>query len=445
MTRFTALLTATLLTTQLPTLLACAAPCEKVQDSYTAFRKATVPVSAMSGPGAGVARTAASAGVVDGQAHLSLSVPYEIIDSMIAKELGRVPVLAIPLPEVAGASLGQLRLGVEAVRTQAAPAGELGFRVVVGLREGKRSVLSIDVDARVRPRVDPGHGTLAVSLAGKDIIELRPSLSGTARKQLGDWIWSKLPPLAKNFVDRNSVAKLAGQLADDLMKQAAHKLERELLDDLGELVHFEFDLPEELPIRAIGLTAAQRFLDIDLRTDLQVEHPLAAGHPRADGLHQNLIQVRLSGDAAAALANHAIRDGRIPGRWTLEGEPKDDGELYVGAGWADGKPDALEIHLFKLEGDCAHVVLRGKPALSIKGRELEIGTAQAKVESVVGSAKVKAGLFFSKTARRGIELLERTAASTEVEIGNTTMLAHIASAAVDGDEIVLGLRLAAKR
>src|SRR5690606_20517239 len=97
-----------------------------------------------------------------------------------------------------------------------------------------------------------------------------------------------------------------------------------------------------------------------------------------------------------------------------------------------------------LEGDCAHVVLRGKPALAVKGRELEIGTAQAKVESVVGSAKVKAGLFLSKTARRGIELLERTAASTEVEIGNTTMLAHIASAEVDGDEIILGLRLAAK-
>jgi hypothetical protein len=88
------------------------------------------------------------------------------------------------------------------------------------------------------------------------------------------------------------------------------------------------------------------------------------------------------------------------------------------------------------------VVLRGKPQLAVKGRELELGTEQAKVESVVGSAKVKAGLFFSKTARRGIALIERTAASTEVEVGSVAMTAHISAAQIVTDEVVLGLRLA---
>lgn len=413
-------------------LLACAAPCEKVQSSHTAFRKATLPTS----QGARATPDAS-----DNQPHLSVSIPYEVLDAMIAKELGRVPTLEIPLPEIAGASLGSLQLGVESVRMRQAPAGELGVRVGVGLREGKRTVLVVDVDARLRPRLNPQAGTLAVALAGRDIIELRPSISKQSRKQLGDWIWSKLPDAAKMFVDRNTVSNLAGELADELMRQAASKLERELLDDLGELVDFEFDLPEEVPLQAIALSSGERYLDIDLHTNLRVEKGLAPGHARQEGMHPNLIQARVSGDAIAALANHAIREGRIPGRWTLEGEPDPNGEVHAGVGWANGQVDALEIHLWKLDGDCAHVVLRGKPQLAVKGRELELGTEQAKVESVVGSAKIKAGLFFSKTARRGIELIERTAASTEVEVGAMAMTAQISAAQIATDEVVLGLHL----
>jgi hypothetical protein len=313
--------------------------------------------------------------------------------------------------------------------------------VTIGLVEGKRSVMSVDVDARVRPQLSPSSGSLSVALSGRDVIELKPSISAQSRKQLGDWIWSQLPGAAKMVVDRGTVSALAGELADQLMTQAARMLERDLLDDLGELARFEFDLPDELPISAISLSAGERYLNIDLRTSLRVAKGLAEHHERVDGLHPNLIQVRMSGDAIAALANHAIREGRIPERWTLGGEPDPAGEVYAGVGWAEGTPDPLEIHLWKLEGDCAHVILRGEPHLEVAGRELELGTNGAKVQSVVGSAKVRAGLFFSKTARRGVSLIERTAASTDVEIGASTMNAQIAAAAIAGDELVLGLRL----
>ena len=417
-------------------LLACATPCEKVKDSHTAFRKATLVSS-------GGARSTPESS--DNQPHMSVSIPYEVLDVMISKELKNLPKLAVPLPEVAGASLGNLQLAVDSVRARSAPAGELGVRVSVALREGKRTVLVVDVDARLRPRIDPKDGTVAVALAGKDIVDLKPSISKQSRKQLGDWIWSKLPQAAKMFIDRNAVGQLAGELADELMRQAADKLERELLDDLGELVAFEFDLPEEVPIRTIALHAGERHLDIDLHTPLRVEHGLAPGHARDASMHPNLIQARVAGDAIAALANFAITEGRIPGRWTLEGEPDPNGDVYAGVGWANGEPDALEIHLWKFESDCAHVVLRGEPRLAVKGRELELGTERAKVDSVVGSAKVRAGLFFSKTARRGIELIERTAASTQVEIGSATMTAQIAAATIAADEVVLGLRLSPTR
>jgi hypothetical protein len=352
-----------------------------------------------------------------------------------------LPTLKLPVPAVAGVSLGNLGVAVQSVRARPAPAGELGFRVTIGLMQGKKAVMTVDVDARVRPQLSPSSGTLSVALSGRDVIELKPSISAQSRKQLGDWIWSQIPPAAKMVVDRGSVGALAGELAEQLMNQASRLLERDLLDDLGELARFELDLPDELPISAISLSAQDRYLDIDLRTSLRVEHGLGEGHPRLDGMHPNLIQVRMSGDAIAALANHAIHEGRIPERWTLEGEPDPKGEVYAGVGWAEGTSDPLEIHLWKLDSDCAHVILRGEPHLGLVGRELELGANGAKVHSVVGSAKVRAGLFFSKTARRGISLVERTAASTEVEIGTNTMSAQIAAAQIAGDELVLGLRL----
>ena len=219
--------------------------------------------------------------------------------------------------------------------------------------------------------------------------------------------------------------------------------ELELLDSLGEFVQLEFELPPELPLSSIELRAGERSLELELRTTLQVEHGLGpAQAERVPGIHPNLVQLRLSGDTAAALLNNALREDRIPKRWTLEGEPDPAGSLHVGVGWAEGRHDALELHLWQLEGDCAHVILRGEPHLEVHGQQLELGTEQAKVEGVVGSAKVRAGLFFSKTARRGVELIERTAAATEVELGTTKMEARVAAGVRAGDEIVLGLRLA---
>lgn len=413
----------------------CASPCQKVQDSHDAFRRLNAPASVRGEQGP---RRVSGA-------HLSLSVPYELVDSLISAELGRVPTVKVPLPAVAGQSLGSLRLGVESVRTRQAPKGELGFRVIVGLRDGKKPVLSVNVDARVRPRLDPGAGSLSVALSGRDLIELEPSLDERGKAQLGDWIWSQIPGPARMLVDRATVTQLAGDLGDQLMKQAGSLLQRELLDDLGELARFELDLPEELPISAISLDAGERYLDIDLVTPLSVPEALPQTRGRVESLHPNLVQVRLSGDALAALANHAVREGRLPGRWTLEGEPDPQGEVHVGVGWAEGEADPLEILLWKLEGDCAHVILRAEPQIGVQQaegrRELVLGARQAKVDSVIGSAKIRAGLFFSKTARRGISLIERTTAQTEVEIGRETMALEVHVARVEGDELVLGLRL----
>ncbi|EDM75180.1 hypothetical protein PPSIR1_08112, partial [Plesiocystis pacifica SIR-1] len=123
-----------------------------------------------------------------------------------------------------------------------------------------------------------------------------------------------------------------------------------------------------------------------------------------------------------------------------------------GAGWAEGERDALELHLWNLEGDCAYVVLRGVPQIGVVPAsspggqpQLELAADSARVESVVGSFKVRAGLFFKRAALRGLSLAERTAAHTEVDIGGQTLRLSVHSAQRSGDELILGLRLGPAR
>ncbi|MCA9697632.1 MAG: hypothetical protein KC431_08915 [Myxococcales bacterium] len=421
-------------------LLGCA-PCKKVHASHDAFLRDTAPLTQP--------RNLNSIPDLSGP-HLSLSIPYEVLDAVVARELKKVPTAKVPLPQVSGVSLGTLTLAVDSVRARPAPKGQLGFRVIVGLRQGKKTVLQVNVDARVQPHLDPQAGELVVALSGKDVVALEPSLDANGRKQLGEWIWSQLPPAARMVVDKGAVSKIAGDVAAQLMRQAAETLRRELLDDLGELVRYELDLPEALPLSAISLQAGERHLDLDLQTLLKVAVPLPAppatgDHPRQAGLHPNLIQVRIAGDTMAALANHAIREGRIPERWTLAGEPDPQGPVYVGVGWAEGAPDPIEILLWTWADECAHVILRGEPHLKVNGKTLELGTPRARVEKVVGSFKVRAGLFFDKTARKGLPLIEQTAAATEIEIAGGAMAVEVAEAMVVGDEVILGLRLAQAR
>ncbi len=426
------LLTSTIAACLASLSLACASPCERVKQTRDEFLDAI--------EGSAAARPAPNS-----PAHLSLSLPNEVVDTLISAELERLPTASIPLPSVSGVSLGSMRVGIEQVRVRPAPSGQVGFKIVVGLREGKKTVLTLDLDARVRPKIDPGQGSITVALAGKDIVALEPSLGSKSKQQLGDLIWRQLPDAARMLIDKDAVGELASGIADQLLDRAADTVRRELLDDLGELARFEIDLPPELPIARVGLSAKEKYLDIDLITPLRVEQGLAPGHDRIQGIHPNLIQVRIAGDAAAALANRAIREGDLPERWTLEGEPDPKGDVIAGVGWAQGENKSLELHLWKLEDDCAYVVLRAEPSLRVQGTQLELGASEPKLDEVKGSFKIRAGLFFKRAAIRGLELVERTAATTEVELAGTKMQAQIHSAAVAGDELVLGLRIAPAR
>lgn len=400
-------------------LAGCAAPCKKVRDDRQAF----------------LDRSPAAR-----SPHLSLSVPFAVIDQMIAAQVGALPPVRVPMPAIAGVSSGALALRIERVRTRPAPPGQLGFVITAALSSGKTRVLGLDIEATVTPTVDPKSGEVVIALEGRSIRSIAPKLDRRGARELADFVWKQLPSAARMLTSKKQIEQLAAGASEELMREAFALVKRELLDDLGEITRIELDLPD-MPLAAADLSTAAEYLTIDVRTTLPVARGLGGPGGRVQGVHPNVVQVRIAGPTAAELANYAMETGDIPERWNMDGEPEDDGPLYAGLAWneAEGKP--LLLHLWSLDEDCAHVVMGATPRVSLAGEHLQLQTNDAKIERVEGPLKVRAGIWFSGLGRRSFAFVEQTAASFDFEVGGQPLSARVQSAALTGDELVLGLKL----
>ncbi len=402
---------------------ACAGPCKKVASQRRAFLE---PPAASSDP------------------HLRVSVPFDVVAVLMARELRQLESFRVPIPAVSGVSLGSVTGGVEQIRLVAAPPGQVGFVVKVALRSGRKKVLEVDLDARTTPRIDLETGTVSVALSAQDVRRVRPKLGPGARKSLRDFVWAELPSTVKTLVSKKQLEALLGGVTDQLLGEVAESVRRDLADEIGEVASFELELPD-LPLSALAVGSTQGALTLTGRTSLPVAHGVPE-RPRHASVHQNAVELRMSGELATALGNWAIDRGEIPGRYGLDGQPDPRGDFLANVGWARAEPKPLVVHLWTAEDgemarkkQCAHVQLRATPAITAGQGDLEISTRDAQVDQVEGSARVRAGVFFSGIGRQTFELVETVAGRFELDLGAEPLQASVHSAVIDGDELVLGL------
>lgn len=376
--------------------------------------------------------------------HLRVSVPFDVVAVLMARELRQMKSFRVPMPSVSGVSLGVVTGGVEQIRLVPAPPGQVGFLVKVALRSGRRKVLEVDLDARTTPRVDLGSGTVSVALSAQDVRKVRPKLGPGARKSLRDFVWGELPGAVKSLVSKKQLEALLGGLTDELLGEVAESVRRDLAAEIGEVASFELELPD-LPLSALVVGSTEGALSLTARTSLPVAHGVPE-RPRHASVHRNAVELRMSGELAAALGNWAIERGEIPGRYGLDGQPDTKGDFLAGMGWARAQPKPLVVHLWTAEDgpmaekkQCAHVELRATPAIAAKAGDIEISTRDAQVDTVEGSARVKAGVFFSGVGRQTFELVETVAGRFELDLGAEPLKASVHSAVIEGDELVLGL------
>ena len=371
-----------------------------------------------------------------------LALPFAALGQELTRHLGKVPPYRLALPDLSlggvDLDLGDASARLAAITLLPAADDHLRFQVAVGLAVGKRPITTIRLEADVRPRLDLQRGALAVSLRPQDIASVKPVLSPDEMKRLGDYLWSQVPALARNFIDRSSLDGLVRKLGSDLLGPGWPKIRDGLLGDVGTLTEFEIDLPD-LPIAALALRSSPTDLELAVTLGLPAA-ALAQPRGRAPGTPAHLPQLRLSGAAVAELANWAIAQGQIPGRYTREGSPSPKGEFEAGVTWEPGDRP-LRLHAWCTTKECTHVVFGGTPKVAVQGGELALRVDDAKIVEATGSAKVRAALWFAGLGRRTFEVSESAAASVAFDLFGRPMKASASAVQVGAAELAIGLTL----
>ncbi len=338
--------------------------------------------------------------------------------------------------------MGPVGLRVDRIRTRPGPSGRLGFEIRVGLFRGQSRLMAVDIDAVVKPIINPIERKVTVALDGKNIQSLRPTLGPGSTGAIANVVWRELPPAARAFTSKKQIAGLTRGMGDDILRQVFARVKRDLLDGIGQITRIEMNLPD-LPLRRIQLTSTPRDVVLAGWTTLPVSRGLTAAG-RSPDTAGHAPQLRVSGPTATELGNHAMKLGQIPKRWTLGGTPDPNGPLHASLAWTDGD-QPLQIHVWKLDGDCARVRLTAQPDVAVHNRHLILGAHDARVAEVDGSLKVRAGLWFGGLGRTTFSFVERTAAHVSFQVGPETMTAAVTDATQNGSELVLGLTLSSKR
>ena len=395
------------------------AACKRVRDDRAAFLQRRGPGDA---------------------AQMVVAVPRTTLSQALTWPLAKLKPIAVPL-QVPGLDLelGSLAVGLHHVEVSPAPEGQLALRVRFALTSRGRAITAIDLEARVAPQIAPGSSSVRLSLRPQDLLRVRPSLPPAERERFAAFLRAQLPAGAEALLGRGRVDEAAAQALGDLVERSFPKVRDALLGHLDTLVDVEIELPP-VPLARVVLRSPGQDLELWLHTTLPAP-ALAPGPARAPGSDARLVQVRMSGGTAAALANQGIARGQIPGRYDLAGEPSPTGAFTAGVAWRPG-PRPLRIHAWKEQEVCAHLEFAGTPQISAERGELAIAVPDAQIERVTGAVKARVAVWYSGLGRQTFAFSQAVAGATRFDLLDVDYDATPVQARVVGDDVFVDLALA---
>ncbi|MBK9758293.1 MAG: hypothetical protein IPO88_33215 [Nannocystis sp.] len=374
-------------------------------------------------------------------AQLVVAVPLATLGQALSFPLARLPAMSVPMPDLdlpIDLDLGNLEIALRSVQVVPAPDGQLGLRVRFVLRSRGRDVTAIDLDAVVAPQIEPGAGSVRLSLRPQDLLRVRPSLPPGERQKFAAFIAELLPQAARALIG-GRLDKLADQALSEFIERSFPRVRDGLLGHLKTLVDLEIDLPP-VPLTRVALRSPGADLELWLSTSLPAAG-LAPGPARAPGGDPRLVQVRMSGGTAAELANQAMTRGQIPARYDLAGEPSPTGEFTAGVAWQPG-PRPLRLHAWKQSGVCAHVVFAGTPSVDAVRGELDLRVPDAQIERITGAARARIAAWYSGLGKQTFAFSQAVAGATSFELLGIDYDATPVRAAVVADTVTIDLQLA---
>ena len=267
--------------------------------------------------------------------HATVTITYDTANSLVAEVLPEIPPVPLDVP-------GPLRLvipdlDVAATSVHIAPQGydRVVATITMDVRANGNAVLQMTVDAELEPRVVVEAGETWVSLGfGPDnVTSVRPRLPPDAAATLGDALYDMLPQAARKRVPKLVAMTAASTIVGGLSDRTYKMLRTTLLTRVGTLTSLRLPLAgvpvQDVRIRSLlGDTPS---LVVELHTTLSVRRGVSTqGAPTVAG---TTAAVRVSGSAAAELANWAMTTGLAPNRFNRKLEPRRGGDYHLRLDW----------------------------------------------------------------------------------------------------------------
>ncbi len=309
-----------------------------------------------------------------------LTLPWALLDGLVARELARRPPIDVALPLRELGSTLSLSVILDSVRLSAAPPGRVGAMVTISLRDGvlRLATFSFDTTVPLRLSKSPEGTSLTLTLMPRDVGAMHAKSSQDGHRAMGDWIRKQLPPVARRLATDTVVAALADELLGLFAREVWPRIKDEVL---GREALFEtaIGLPD-LHVSSFSASSRPDALVVSITSGFPDATTLPPGDEKVD--HGRVV-LRMSGGTVAGLVNQGISLGLVPGRFSESGKVDADGPWTMRMGWAPGQRP-VRLHLWRTAGRCQRAEIGADVSLSLRGDSISVDVHDGRYLDVEG-------------------------------------------------------------
>lgn len=341
-------------------------------------------------------------------ADVRVTLPYDQTNRVIAGLLAQQPVtmeLAPPEIRLFPVSVRPVAIVREAVLQEDRVDGQVRIATRFEIRDGDTLITDVAAVIEVRPVLDGNE--LVIGFGPQNLVRVKPTLGPEAKQTLSGAVERWVPERLRGKIPRFALDSAARQLGIELTETAWEALRGTLMKRLGEVTRTRIRLPE-VPIARHTIRSTPVGLIVDLETDLPVRRGLAPGN----GVVGPDVGVRISGSAAAELANWALDQGHGPQRFTRTLKPSASGDYEPRFDYlAEDRKHPLKVYSFQQRGGCSFhkVGVRGTidcaQAIGVDCRRVRRGSRGGITARAYGCRRTNA--VATRAARRDPRLARR--------------------------------------
>jgi hypothetical protein len=304
----------------------------------------------------------------------------------------------------------------------------------VDIDDRQQQVTAIDAIAEIEPQLVRGDGDaqLVFGIGPENVLKLKPQLTAEAQARLGGAVTRWIPDRVKNKLPSSVVDMAAGQLGKHLTGATWTVLQKTLFAKLGAMSTIKLRLPD-VPIANVDVRSDPAILRVQIRADL----PIRAGISGSS----TGFEVRISGSAAAEIANWAVDHGHAPEWYTRALKPDPKGEFRPRFDYLAGKSHPVKVFAFQERGGCSYFAVGAAVAVTMAGDKLEVTATDRELDAQSANPAIEIAAWLKFFLAGWVDKSKQVAAHTQLTIGGRVLGAQVTSASLVHDELVFGLAL----